>query len=172
MSEPANNESTLKERLADEFHKFIAISLYLFVCFGVVSLYDTSQSAVEESALVLLGVAFVKALVMGKFVLIGELFKPGSRVRATTVLQRIIWQTLGLLIILVIFKILEELVVGLVHGQAVEAILSEFAERSVIGVIGPILMMLLILVPVMVAVHLDRALGTGSLSSLLLTRQD
>ena len=109
MPAPATPELSRKARLADELHKFIAISLYLFVCFGVVSVYDASQSALENSVLVLLGMALVKGLVMGKFILIGELLKPGSRVSATTVLQRTIWRVLGLLIILIIFKVTNQI---------------------------------------------------------------
>ncbi len=96
------------------------VSIYLFVCFSVILLYDAAQNPSADTPLVLFGVALCKALVIGKFVLLGEALQPGSRLKASTLLERIAWRTLGMLVVLIILKLIEELILGWVHGQSIE----------------------------------------------------
>ena len=171
MTTDSESETSLKSRLAHEFRMYAAISLYLFVCFSVVLIYEASQSANATVSFLTLGVAMVKALILGKFILIGEALKPGTRIDAPTLLHRVVWRTLGLLFVLVILKLLEELVVGFVHGQAFSAIVGDLTEKSWLSLSGPVLLMLLILIPLMAAIELNRVLGGGGLKGLLLGRE-
>lgn len=171
MTASSESSETLKSRLAHEFRIYVAISLYLFVCFAVVLIYEASQTANTEVTLLTIGVAIAKALVLGKFILIGEAFKPGTRLGAPTLLHRVAWRTMGLLVVLVILKLLEELIIGLVHGQDISAIIGELTEKSWLGLLGPVLLMLLILIPLMTAIELNRVLGDEGLKGLLLRRE-
>lgn len=155
-------------RLAAEMKRYAAISLYLFVCFLVVLIYEASQSPAKDWSILTIGLALAKALVLGKFILIGEALEPGTRIGARNMLQRVAWRTLGMLAVLIVFKFLEELVVGLVHSKGLAEILAELGEQSWLSLLGPMLLMLLILVPMMFALELDRALGKAGLKGLLL----
>ena len=168
MTTNSESNASLKSRLAHEFRMYGAISLYLFVCFSVVLIYGASQSANATVTMLTLGLALVKALILGKFILIGEAFKPGTRIDAPTLLHRVVWRTLGLLVVLVILKLLEELIVGFVHGHDFNAIVGEIAAKSWLSVAGPILLMLLILIPLITAIELNRVLGGEGLKGLLL----
>lgn len=171
MTSESESGLTLKARLAHELRIYAVISAYLFVCFAVILFYEASQSASKDVSILTLGVAAVKALVLGKFILIGEVFKPGTRLDAPTVLHRVAWRTLGMLIVLAIFKVLEELIVGLVHGKDFASIVSELTEMSWVSAVAPLLMMLLILIPLMIAIELNRVLGDDGLKGLLLGRE-
>jgi hypothetical protein len=69
--------------------------------------------------------------------------------------------------VLVVLKLLEELVIGWVHGQGVAATIREVADQTWLQLLGPALLMLLILIPLMTAIELDRALGKSGLWGLL-----
>lgn len=168
MTSNSESDATLKARLVHEVKSYAVISLYLFLCFGVVLVYEASQSANVQVSVLPLAAAVVKALVMGKFILIGEALKPGTRLGAPTLLHRVAWRTLGLLVLLIILKLLEELIIGLVHGEAVSAIVGELIEKGWLGALGPVLLMLLILIPLMFAIELNRVLGGEGLKGLLL----
>jgi hypothetical protein len=157
-----------KSRLAHELKTYGAVSFYLFLCFGLILVYDASRSADTGVAAVALGTAAIKALVMGKFILIGELFLPGTRMTARTALHRIAWRSLGMLMVLVLLTLLEELVIGLLHGQKFDAIFSELAGKPLVTLLAPVLLMLLILVPLMTVSEVDKALGNDGLKGLLL----
>lgn len=170
MTESPASESSAKSRLAHELKSYAAISAYLFVCFSVILFYDVSTSDDIEANAFRIGAAAVKALVIGKFILIGELVKPGTRMSAPTLLHRVIWRTLGMLVVLVILKLVEELVISTVHGQGIGYAVNELMQQSWRRLVAPTLMMLLILIPLMTAVELDRTLGKGSLKDLMLRR--
>ncbi len=170
MTESAASESTARSRLAHELKSYFIVSAYLFLCFGVVLFYDASTATGRPADAVGACAALIKALVIGKFILIGELLKPGSRVSAQTLLQRVAWRTLGMLIVLVVLKLIEEVVIAAIHGEPVGAALSEFLSQPWPGLVAPTLLMLLILIPLMAAIEMDRSLGEGGLRDLLLKR--
>lgn len=171
MTESATKESSAKSRLAEELKSYAVISGYLFVCFSVILFYGASMSSTRPADAIGISSALVQALIIGKFVLIGEIFKPGSRVRAPTLLHRVAWRTLGMLLVLIVFKLIEELIVGAVHGQGMSETIDELARNSWPRLLAPTLMMTLILIPLMTAIELDRALGEGGLKDLLLRRE-
>jgi hypothetical protein len=172
MGNDSPAHSDLRSRAAEELKRYALVSAYLFVCFAVVMFYDASQATATQGSWVGLSMALVKALVVGKFILIGEALKPGTRLEARTLIERVAWRTLGLLFVLIVLKIIEELIIGLVHGKTVSGVLGEFAARSWMSLSGPVVLMLLILIPLVAATEIDRALGNGGLKRLLLTRED
>lgn len=167
MSESAPEGASLRSRITEELWRYFYISLYLFVCFAVLMIYEASQAGTSTADTLRLGLALVKALILGKFILIGDALKPGTRVGAPTLLHRVTWRTLGMIVVLIVFKFLEELIVGLFHGEEIAAIFARLQSLSWLNVVGPILMMTLILIPLMIAVEIDRALGDGGLKALL-----
>ncbi len=168
MNASSDIDTSLKSRLAHELKSYAVISLYLFVCFSVLLIYEASQSASANLSLLTLGTAVIKSLVIGKFILIGEALKPGTRVVARTLLHRIAWRSLGLLSVLVLLKLLEEMVIGLAHGMELSAIIGELRNTTWLEMLAPVLLMLLILIPLMMAIELNSALGAGGLKGLLL----
>lgn len=172
MTDSSLTKSISTSRLARELLNYAAISLYLFVCFTVLLIYEDSQSFVKETTLVAIGVALVKALILGKFVLIGEALKSGTRLRASTRLHRIVWRTIGLMLVLIMLKFVEELVIGIAHGGTAIGIVGELRNQSWLSLLGPLLLMTLILIPLVTAIELNRALGDITLKELLLSRDN
>ena len=171
MTKSTASKSTAKSRLAHELKSYAFVSAYLFVCFGVILFYDASTSNGQTADPISIGAALVKALVIGKFILIGELLKPGSRLSAPTLLHRIAWRTLGMLVVLIIMKLIEEVVIATVHGHGIAETMGELMRQPWRHLVAPTLMMLLILIPLMTAIELDRTLGEGGLRDLLLKRK-
>ncbi len=159
-------------RAAEELKRYAVVSAYLFVCLSVIMLYEASQSGEKTASWVDLGVALGKALVLGKFILIGEAVKAGSRVGGPTLLDRVAWRSLALLVVLIVLKFLEELIVGLAHKESIASILGQLGHQTWLGLLAPVLLMLLILIPLVAATELDRALGHAGLKGLLLGRRD
>ena len=162
------SDASLKSRLLIELKRYAVISIYLFLCFSTLLIYEASLSETKEINLLTIGIALGKALILGKFILIGEVLQPGSRINAPTLLHRVAWRTIGMFLVLVVFKFLEELIIGLMHSRGVSDLFVELQQESWAGLLGPALVMLLILLPMMTAMELDRALGKEGLMGLLL----
>lgn len=160
-------ERSLKERARDELRNYAVVAAYLYVCFAVLMLYESTLLQKEGAGLVLHGLAAIKALVLGKFILIGEAIGVGTHLQIGTLAKRIASRSLLLLLVLILLSVVEELVVGRVHGQSLAETVAGYEQRSRIAMLAKCLLMLLILVPLVAAKELNRALGPGVLRRML-----
>lgn len=158
---------TFKARLGEELRKYLSVSAYLFVCFAVLLLYRSAILREVGQHVVPFGTALVKALVLGKFLLIGEAAGVGTRVPAATLRRRIVTRTLLLAVLLVVLTIAEEIVVGLVHHQPVAQALAEFFGDALPEKLASCLLIVLVLLPLVATTELRRTVGTDAFASLL-----
>ena len=149
---------------------YAVISLYLWICFSVLLLYKNSVLGTDDVALLALSSAAIKALIMGKFILIGRVFKVGERFRHDVLLHRILWKSLATMLLLMIFTIAEDLLVGLVHGHVIADTMGKMMARSWAQWVTPNLLMLLVLIPMIAFEKIDASMGKGSLLRILLGR--
>ena len=169
-SENPRDKSNIKYRFIEEMRAYATISVYLWVCFSVLLLYETSVLRAENIPFLPIGTAAVKALILGKFILIGKAIKVGGRIASGRLLYRIVWKSLAMLLFLFVLTGVEELVVGLVHGHALAETIAEFADRSWLQNLAPSVVMLLVLIPMISFEEIDRVLGDGSLKRMLFGR--
>ena len=169
-----NNEVTsahppgARERLREELRRYLAVSAYLYVCFAAILLYKSAVlSGVGEHYLPL-GLAAGKALILGKFILLGEAAGVGTRIGARTLLQRILRSSVLFLVLLVLLTIVEEIIVGLVHGHSLGQAVAALAERPWLEILASCFLMLLVLIPLVTVTEVSRTLGPGGLRQLLL----
>lgn len=155
------SDGRVKSRLREEIIKYLVVSAWLFVCFGVLQMY---QSAVLQDAGVHylpLCVAAVKALIIGKFLLIGDavrarLQRPPGRLPAS-IATRVVW----LLVILALLTVAEELVVGWIHGLSIADVQTELRARSMLERVAEVLLMGLILNPLVATGKCTRPSAPG-----------
>jgi hypothetical protein len=118
------------------------------------------------------GIAIVKAAVLAKFMLVGDVMKIGER----TTNSPLIWPTLhkafAFLVLLIIMTIIEEAVVGLFHRQSIAASLGELIGPRLEQTITGILIMLLVLIPFFAFRVLDEALGKGRLARMFFVERE
>jgi hypothetical protein len=155
-------------RLMEELRRYLLVSAYLFVCFGAILLYKSTILAEVGQHFVPLSAAAVKALILGKFLLIGEMAGVGSRFGSDEFLPRVARQSLLLLLVLAALTAVEEFVVALIHGRTAGEAASSLSELLRPEVFASMLLMLLILVPLVVVTELRRRLGPGGLRRLVL----
>jgi len=158
--------SGVKARLREELHKYLVVSGYLYVCFVAIVLFKMAVLRDAGIAYLPLGFAAAKALILGKFLLIGEVAHVGSRVGARTVLQRIVRRVALLFAMLIVLVVIEELLVGWFHGHSPAQTLAEYGHRLP-EVLAMQLLLLLILVPLIAVIEVNRAMGPGALRDLL-----
>ena len=167
-ADPSVHPPSVSERLRDELRRYLAVSAYLYVCFAAILLYKSAiLSSIGEHYLPL-GLAAGKALILGKFVLLGEAAGVGTRIGARTLLQHILRKSVLFLVLLVLLTIVEEIIVGLVHGHSIGQAVMALGERPWLEVLASCVLMLLVLIPLVTVTEVSRILGTGGLRQLLL----
>lgn len=162
------HSGSVKERAREELRRFLIVSAYLFVCLLAILVYRMvllHQTGLHSLSL---GFAAGKALILGKFLLIGEAVDLGSRVRVRTLVERIAYRVVLMGLLLIVLTIVEEVVVGWFHGRSVSQTLAEMLAQSVPMILTHCILMLLILVPLIAFTEIDAALGVGTLKRVLL----
>jgi hypothetical protein len=171
-SENPCDKSSIGHRFMEEMRAYAIISLYLWVCFSALLLYETTVLRADNVQFLPIGTAVVKALILGKFILIGKAIKVGVRIKPGSLLYRIVWKSLAMLLFLLVLTAIEELIVGLVHGQATSEIIAEFINQSWLQEIARCVVMLLVLIPMISFEEIDHVLGDGSLKRMLFGQSD
>lgn len=156
-----------KERLRKELREYLQVSGYLFVCFCAILWYRSTSAGVPGGGLAELGFAAGKALILGKFVLLGEAAGIGSRLGSRTLGQYILRKTVLLVVLLVLLSVVEEFLVGWWHGQSSPAIWEELARRRWVGILADSLLLLLVIFPYVGAKELAHALGPETVRRVL-----
>jgi hypothetical protein len=169
---PGGSDRHLKERLREELRKYLIVSVYLYICFVAILLYKASLLSEEGLHYLPFGLAAAKALIIGKFLLIGESVGVGSRIAVPTLLHRIAYRVMLLFILVVALSIAEELVVGWLHHHSVAQTIDELRQKYLPEKLATWLLILLILIPLVAFAEISRALGPGALGRLLKSRPD
>jgi hypothetical protein len=171
MSDSLQQKPGVKHRLMEELKNYAFISAYLFICFSVILLYEAALAPVGQNALLELGVALGKALVLGKFVLIGAAVESRTQMNTTGLVSRVARRTVLILAVLIALKLLEELIIGVVHDRRIANIIGELTGQPWLNLLAPVLLMLLILIPLITASEVSQALGRGRLKQLLFDKR-
>ena len=164
------SEASVKERVREELRIYALLSAYLYVCFASLLAFEATLVEGSPGGLLPHGIAAIKALVIGKFLLIGRAVGAGERIRTRTVAGRIGIRTVGLLLALLLLTLIEEMVVGKIHGHAVGTTLAEAFGHPRFAILAKSAVMTLILLPLVALDELNRALGEGVLRKALLGR--
>jgi hypothetical protein len=164
--------STLRQRAVEEFKEFAIVTVYLYITLGAVILMKTAVLHSHGIDSAPWGIAIVKALLLAKFMLIGDAMKLGERNTSRPLIWPTLHKTGALLILLVILTVLEEAIVGLFHHQSIAVSLSELAgprlEETAVG----IFIILLVLIPYCAFRTLDVALGEGRLTRMFFVKRE
>ena len=108
--------------------EYLVVSSYLFVCFGALIFYKASILHGEGIEFTVFGLAIVKALILGKFLLLLEALKIGEdKKHARSALANILTKSLLFSLLLFAMTVVEELIVGHFHGRASREVLREIA---------------------------------------------
>jgi hypothetical protein len=172
LAEPlAPKLATLSQRIRNESIEYLAISAYLYVCFGSLIFYKATVLHSDGIAFASFGIAIVKALVLGKFILVLHALKIGERKGGPSVLLAdILKKSVLFVVFLIALTAVEEIIVGYFHGRTSQEVLSEMAGGTLPQAFAVTILMLLILIPYFTFRGVADRLGEGALWKLLTER--
>jgi GYF domain 2 len=155
---------TLAQRARHELAEYLAISAYLFVCFGSLLFYKSAILHSDGIEFAAFGLALVKALILGKFILVLQAVGVGERGdKSGILLVEILKKSLLFLILLVTLNAIEEITMGFFHGRATREVLGEMAGGTLREAIAVCALLLLVLIPYFSFRSLAARLGHGVL---------
>jgi hypothetical protein len=161
------SQTPVKQRVQEELRIYALLSAYLYVCFASLLAFEATL-AEGSTHLMAHGFAAIKALVVGKFLLIGRALGAGSRVPTATVLGRSGVRTFGLLLALLALTVVEEVIVGKLHDRSIGATFADIFGHTWYAILAKSAVMTLILLPLVALEELNRSLGPGVLRKAVL----
>jgi len=116
-------------RLAHEFRSYLLLAGYMFLCFLAFAAYKAAVLAEEGVPFAPVAFAAIKALVLSKFLMLGEALPIVTRDRGgsliTSTLHRSLW-----LLLLFVLMLVEEVVRAWIHGASgFEELAADLARR-------------------------------------------
>jgi hypothetical protein len=157
----------LTHRVAHEMKVYAGISLYLYVCFGAILLYKESVLEAHDLSYAHYGLAAAKALILGKFLLIGQAIHIGERYKHKPLIYMVLYKSVIFLIVLVALSFLEEIIVGAIHGRTVVETMSEIAGGRWLEIAMTCALLWLILLPYFAFQQISEVLGEGKFRKML-----
>jgi len=163
---------TIAHRLAHEIKQYAAVTLYLYICLGAFLLYKGALLRSVDGSYVPYGIAAIKALILGKFMMVGHALKLGQGGIGGPLIYPILRKSALFLLLLFVLNMTEEIVAGLLHGRSVAAVVEEVTGGTLLQTLAVCLLFFLILLPYFAYREVGEALGEGRLWRLMMHGED
>lgn len=166
----AKTES-MADRLKAEFKSLLGIALYFWVLFTLFAFHKAILYR-EHNILLQLGIALINSKLMAKVVFLGEHTRLSKRFEGKPLIYTILFKSFVFAILLFMFRVVEEILIGLWHGKtAYETLFYEhprFGEGNAAYAIAMVCtIMFVALIPFFAYLEIEDALGADTLRGLL-----
>ncbi|MFO1027848.1 MAG: hypothetical protein U1E70_21945 [Acetobacteraceae bacterium] len=158
---------SLAHRLMHEVKQYLAVSFYLYICLGAFAVYKSALMRSEGITYLPFGIAAVKALILGKFMMVGHALKLGQGGTEGPLIFPILRKSLVFLVLLFALNMIEEIVAGLIHHRSVAKVVEEVTGGTLLQTVAVCLLFFLILLPYFAFREVGEALGEGRLWRLM-----
>jgi hypothetical protein len=170
VAEP--HKPSLKERAVHEAKSFFVIFVYLFVLFGLFVLYEDTilAHAGITRGFTPYGFAVVNALIFAKVMLVADDLHLGRRFEQMPLIYPIVFKAVIFAVVLMGFHVVEELVIGMLHGETAAESIPRIGGGSLKGVVTVGTLFAVQLTPYFAFSEIRRTIGRDELYALLFTR--
>jgi hypothetical protein len=150
--------------LRREFTELAIISGYLYICFGALLLFKTATLRAQGIGFAPYGIAAVKSLVLGKFILIGNGLHIGARFTDRPLIHSLAYKVLIFVAFLFFLSLVEEAAIAVLHGRPATEALSNFGTW--LQITASCILLCLILIPYFGLKAIGDRLAAGTLRLL------
>ena len=156
-----------RERIQAELRDFAVLATYLFVCFSALAGFKAAILNAEGISFAPWLFALIKALVCAKFLLVGRWFGLGDGLAAKhPLIVSTLYRSVTFLLVLGLLTVIEEAVVGHLHGETLGASLSRIGGGTYAQFVATSVILLLVLVPFFAFRALGEIIGEETLVRL------
>jgi hypothetical protein len=155
----------------DEIYSFAILAGYLFVCFSALLYMKFSILEAHGVTFAPWGFAALKAVIVAKFMLVARRLDRHSGEERLPLIVPTVYKTVAMLVILIALMVIEEVIVGYVHGRTMWQSLAEIGGGTLHQRIATIVVLLLILFPFFAVRALGDRIGHRTLVRMFFQRQ-
>lgn len=160
----------VEERAATELKRYAVITLYLWVLFSVFEIHRfvvLREVHLAYTSGYRIGFAAINALIIGKFVSTGEALHVGERISVKQLIYAVLFKSAIFAVFVVCFDVLEEIIVGVIHGKSVVASIPRIGGGGLEGVILVGFLVFVVLIPLFLFTEVQKLVGRERLRSII-----
>lgn len=165
MGEPTR---TLKQKAYQGLKEYIAISLYLWLVFGLFVLYRAVLLS-ERISIVAHGEALITALALGKVMLVARELHFAEKFKDKPLIYATLFKSAAFSVVLGCFKVLEEIGVGLYHGRTASQSIRDVGGGTLNGILALMAILAVLLIPFFGFTELREVFGKEKLYGVFFT---
>jgi hypothetical protein len=160
-----------KRRISQELAEYGLNVAFLALVFGAFTTYRRLLLAAYGVSYTQYGFALVQALILGKVISIGSLFRLGRGLEEKPLIYSAVYKTVVFCIFVAIFKVIEHGIKGLWNGEGFTGGLLELSEKDFHELLANSLVVFVALIPFFAVKELGRVLGKEKMKAVGSTGQ-
>ena len=157
-------KAQIKDRAKSEFREFVLIAAYLFIVFSALAFYKSAILEAESIHWVPWGFAVIKSALAAKFILVGRALHIGEGHRTKPLIWQTLHKSIGFLIVVAGLTVIEEAIVGLIHGRTFLQSMAEVGGGTSEQMIATAIILFLVFVPMFAFGALSEVMGEEALA--------
>ena len=162
----SSTHKSLKQKVAHETREFFIIALYLFVVFALLVVHKSIILAEHRIDYTLHGIALINALAFAKVMLTAQDLHLGDWFGDAPLIYTTLLKSFVFTVVLACFKIVEDFLVGKLHGKSFHESIADFAGGTWKGIVTLSLLVCIMLIPFFGFTELRRVFGPDRLLSV------
>ncbi|MGE0226836.1 MAG: hypothetical protein AB7F35_26200 [Acetobacteraceae bacterium] len=160
---------TVKHVAAHAFYSYLVAFFYIWVLLAMFTMHE--EIALRTHGGVPFaphGFALVNALVLGKIAMVVQDLRIGSRIKPTPLIYPIVIEAFLLAVSFIVMHVLENVVSGWMHGEALAASIPAIGGGGALGLFAAASSFFVAMLPFCACHYVARAIGTEQMRELLL----
>ena len=170
MNEANTKKADRKQKLIHELVEYWINVAYLSLFFGVFVTYRRLILAEYEIMYGDYGIALIKALVLAKVIMLGDMMHLGRRLENRPLLIPTLYKAAVFSVWVAVFTALEHMIKGLLHGRGLAGGLDELTSKGMYELLAGCLVIFLAFIPFFAFRELERVTGERRIRELFIGR--
>jgi hypothetical protein len=141
------SKETLRDKAEEEIKQFAIIGFYFFVVFSAIAFMKAAILDAYGITWTHWGIAALKAALCAKFVMLGRALRIGNGHEQKPLIWQTVYQSVVFLVFVSALNIVEESVMGKIHGDHVRDTLSHVGGGTVEQMLATTLILFLVFLP-------------------------
>jgi hypothetical protein len=159
MNAPLKKSEGIKEKVRHELIEYAFNVVYLTAVFATFTIYRRLLLAAHDISYTNYGFALIEALILGKVIMIGGVFRLGHGLEDKPLIYPTLYKTAVFTLFCFVFTLAEHAVRGLVSGHGAASGLAEYAAQGYQVILANSMVVFVALIPFFAVKELGRVIG-------------
>lgn len=160
-----------RDRIFHEIGEYLVNVIYLALVFAAFTQYRRLLLAAHDIIYTNYWVALIQALIFGKVIMVGALFRLGRNLEQKPLIVPTLYKAVVFTFLVVVFHLVEHAIKGLWQGNTLTGSLVAFLERGRHELLAGSLVIFVALIPFFAVKELGRVLGKDRIGTLFFRKR-